>query len=278
MIRRTVLLLVVLSSAVVCAQDYVPITAAGSRWLYLHVSPWGDESWQPIDIGPDTLIAGETYQLQQGFAWRDVDGKVWCQPLSDTYPFTSDSVALLMYDFTLQVGDTFHLPLDTAAWSVISVRDSVQLLNGTYRDRLTFANWIEGGTGCSSGTWIEGIGDPGFVFFPIVDCFELGMNLECYGIDNVPLLGSCLYLGQQEVATEIPYELVPTGSYGRFTLTAPVEKIQGISVHDAIGREVGAIAMSGGSIDLSQHVAGIYFLRIGSSTGIQTIRFCLPQQ
>lgn len=278
MIGRTALLLVVLSSAVACAQNYVPITAVGSRWLYLHVSPWGDESWQPIDVGPDTLIAGETYQLQQGFAWRDVDGKVWCRPLSDTYPFTSDSVPLLMYDFTLQVGDTFHLPLDTAAWFVVSERDSVQLLNGTYRDRITFANWIEGGVGCSTDTWIEGVGDPGFVFSPIVDCFELGMNFECYGINNQPLFGSCSYLSQPEETVLNSYELVPSGAYGAFSLTGPVEKIQGMSVHDAVGREIVSSVMLGGGIDLSQHVASIYFLRITSSTGIQTIRFCLSPQ
>lgn len=279
MIRKTLLLVVSLAGAIGHAQDHVPMTTDGSRWLYRHYSIWdGQLSLVAIDIGNDTVVDGESYRLMTGWtpgALRELDGKVWFRPFVQS---GLDTVPLLMYDFTVQIGDTVRSVLDTTAWAIVSDRDSVLIADGSYRDRLHFSMGGAGEWGCPISTWIEGIGDPEFVFAPIGNCFELGMNLECYGIDNVPLLGPCLWLGEGNTEAGTPLQLVPSGSYGRFNLTGAVRMMQTMALHDAIGREVGAIAMSGGSIDLSQHVAGIYFLRIGSSTGMQTIRFCLPQR
>lgn len=279
MVRKAVLMLVSLASAVGHAQEHVPMTTDGSRWLYRHYSIWdGQLSLVAIDIEHDTVVDGESYRLMTGWmpgALRELDGKVWFRPFVQS---GLDTVPLLMYDFTVQIGDTVRSALDTTAWAIVSDRDSVLIADGSYRDRLHFSMGGAGEWGCPISTWIEGIGDPEFVFAPIGNCFELGMNLECYGIEDVPLLGPCLWLGQENAEAGTPFELVPSGSYGRYKLAGSVERMRGMSVHDAVGRVVGAGPMLGGEIDLSQHVAGIYFLRITSSTGIQTIRFCLPQQ
>jgi len=260
----------------VSAQSYVPITTAHSKWLYQHTSPWGDHSWWGMEIGPDTVIAGDTYQKQDGFAWRDVSGKVWCRAIGNSFSPTLDSVPILMYDFTLQVGDTFHFPLDTT-WSVVASRDSLQMLNGTYRNRINFTNWSNGVIGCSNGSWIEGFGDPGFVLFPIVDCFELGMNLECYGINNVPLFGSCMWLSEEESKPPDRFEVFPNPAYDFVELRGPTSTIHSLTLFDLTGRQRGLWIGTRSRIDLGGLSAGTYLLRIRSSDGDHVLRLMLAR-
>jgi hypothetical protein len=257
------------------------MTTPGSRWLYWHVSPWwGSDDWWPMEIGQDTVLGGSTYKIVVGGpgALKDDGGKVWFYPFEPFLPYTPDSLPLLLYDFELQVGDSFQAPVDTAQWLTVIEKDSVQMLDGSYRDRIRFEQGYSSDWSCSSDSWIEGMGDPWFLFLMVSDCFELGMNLECYWIESEALLGPCSYLGQPEVDVEDAYVLSPSGSHGRFKLTGPVEKIQSLTVHDAIGQEVDEGPMRAGEIDLSQTGPGIYFVRIRSSAGSQTIRFCLEQR
>lgn len=282
MVRKTALLMVSLSSVVSHGQDYVPITTDGSRWLYHVISQFQVEDLLSADIGSDTTIDGEAYRrlnspLIQG-GLRDDTGKVWFFPFNQDLADRLDTVPVLLYDFNLQVGDSFPVPRFPGTWAHITSRDSVQLFDGTYRTRLQLAPITGPDFILSSGEWIEGIGDPVYLLWALWDLWEVGIWLECYGIDNDPLFGSCLYLGQPDVTVENRFALVPSGFYGRFGITGPVERIQGLAVCDAVGREIGAGATLRGEIDLSRYVAGIYFLRIASSTGTQTIRFCLPQQ
>ncbi len=250
--------------------------------MYHVISQFQIEDLLSADIGSDTTINGEAYRrlnspLING-ALRDDTRKVWFFPFDQYVTDLLDTVPVLLYDFNLQVGDSFPIPRFPGSWAHVIARDSVQLLNGIYRNRIRFEpmqapDWL-----FTSNEWIEGVGDPGYLLWALWETFEVGIWLECYGINDEPLFGPCLYLGQPVATVVSKYELVPSGSFGRFKLTGPLERIQNLTVHDAIGRKVGPSVMVGGVIDLSQHVAGIYFLRISSSTGPQTIRFCLSQQ
>ncbi len=281
--RKTALLIVSLSSAVGHGQDYVQITTDGSRWLYHTYS--GElqlESLLSADLAGDTIINDEVYRWldapQLPGALRDDSGKVWFFPFDQYYADLLDSVPVLLYDFNLQVGDSFPIPRFPGSWAHVIARDQVQLLNGTYRDRIQFEPMQTSGWLFTTNEWIEGIGDPGYLLWAIWDTFEAGIWLECYGIDNEPLFGPCLYLGEPEIIIGQSYVLIPSGEQGRFKLAGALEKVQRLTVLDAVGREVSPGVMLGGEIDLSRHVAGIYFLRIASSLGQQIIRFCLPQQ
>lgn len=282
MIRKTALFLVSLSSGVGHAQDYVPITTDGSRWLYHVISQFQVEDLLSADLGSDTTINGEGYRRLNSLlisgALRDDTGRVWFCPFDQYVIDLLDTVPVLLYDFDLQVGDSFPVPRFPGTWAHITARDSVQLIDGTFRTRLQLATITGPDFILSTGEWIEGIGDPGYLLWALWDLWEVGIWLECYGIDNEPLFGSCLYLGEPDATVEGPYELVPSGNHGRFKLTGALERVQRLTILDAVGKKVRENAMLGGEIDLSQHVAGIYFLRIASSTGQQTIRFCLPQQ
>lgn len=257
------------------AQNYVSITDPGSRWLYWHVAPWPlSEEWWPMEIGQDTVLAGSSYKAVIGGpgGLRDEGGKVWFYPYEGFLPYAPDSLPLLLYDFELQVGDSFQAPVDTAYWLKVAERDSVQLLDGSYRGRILFEQGYSSDWGCSSDNWIEGIGDPWFLFLMVSSCFELGVNLECYGINNVPLLGSCVFLGQEPPHKVDDLHLVPLEAYGQYRIDG-IDGNAPMTVFDVMGRATRIKNSVPSQVDLSSVAPGIYFLRVRTVASDHIIRF-----
>ncbi|MBK6525967.1 MAG: T9SS type A sorting domain-containing protein [Crocinitomicaceae bacterium] len=110
--------------------------------------------------GEDTVIGTEIYtqvKICGGDyfgALRDNGGQVFYVPKDSTLEF-------ILYDFTLEVGDSIAYPIGT--WQpfydtlVVHAVDSI-LISGEYRTRIEFQNipdrWIEG-IGCTAGLFIE---------------------------------------------------------------------------------------------------------------------------
>lgn len=253
------------------AQDYVPITTPGTQWLYLHVSPFGDEDWQTISITDEVQVDGHAYRrLNYGNdALRDDNGKVWYYPLDGMASCDVDSLPLLLYDFGLQVGDTFHLPLDHAAWRVITERDSVLMANGTFRTRITLGNGMESGSGCGCGsfTWIEGLGDADFMLNPVAHCFELGMNLECYRIGNTGLYGNCTWQGIEAARPVDTTPLIATDQRGLYSWSSGLGPVIAMKMIDASGRAVPFSASMSG-VDISYCPAGLYLVEGDATSGL----------
>ncbi len=106
----------------------------------------------------------------------------------------------------------------------------------------------------------------------VSSCFELGMNLECYGINNVPLLGSCVFLGQGTPDTAEGLHLVPLEAYGQYL----IEGIDGnapMTVFDLMGRAILMKNVVPSQVDLSSMAPGIYFLRVRTVAGDRVGRF-----
>lgn len=84
----------------------------------------------------------------------------------------------LMYDFGLQVGDTFHLRIQDPI--LLTSIDSV-LIEGNYYRRFNFDE-LNSTIGWGY-YWIEGIGSR-FGFFPYFYAFEQGLGFECFHEDH----------------------------------------------------------------------------------------------
>ena len=86
----------------------------------------------------------------------------------------------LLYDFTLNVGDTLKSTLTTyCLYPTVTEIDSI-LINGDYRKRWTFNDG-----GCVwNGQIIEGIGSTMGLLIPMIN-FEWGGHLNCFSEENV---------------------------------------------------------------------------------------------
>jgi len=277
MIRSWTFAMVMLISVIVNGQSYVPMTTPGTRWLNHVISQFGVHYLQALDIGSDTLIGGSLYSRVEGFfpgAMRDDGGQVWFYP-EDTTEFSSlnvDSFPILLYDFALAVGDSFPMPLDPTTWTHVIARDSIMLLDGTYRDRIEFAS--------NPGTiWIEGIGDPLFVFNSMWTTWEVLVWLECYGIDLTPLHGYCLYLGTEQIsADQLAFTLQQSMEDGLVRLDGSWQDIREVQILSASGQHIRTFAGPRSSVDLSSLPAGRYLLAIRTERSSQVLRALLSER
>mgnify|MGYP001270349163 CR=1 FL=1 len=261
--NRVITFLPVLLPFLVVAQAYDPLVIDGARWLNHVVSPFNVHSLVPLEFEQDTVINGETYRVisddYSGYgAMREEDRRVWFMPFGDLL-WELDSVPVLLYDFNLQVGDHYTLPMQPTVQAEVIAKDSVQLMDGTYRDRWVFAP--------NQGLlqeWVESIGDPVYVLSSVNPFWEVGIWLECYGVNNNALYGSCLFLGQAHATSSAgdAFRALPTQAAGQFALQGPLAEMQEARVFDANGSLVWRRRGPVDHIDLSGQVPGLYVLNV----------------
>lgn len=129
----------------------------------------------------------DVYMFEQIGLFRTDSLKVYYKPIpSSVYPpcFVGNSfdntdpyAEFLLYDFGINVGDTFDVLIDKQI--VLETIDSVEI-NGTYYRKFNFdqPNWYSGG----SYHWIEGIGSK-LGFFTYFDGFEDYLGFDCFHED-----------------------------------------------------------------------------------------------
>ncbi len=281
MIRSWTFAMVMLLSVIVNGQSYMPMTTPGTRWLNHVIGPFGDHYLYAVDIGSDTLIGGSLYSRVEGFfpgAMRDDGGQVWFYPEDTTQFSWLNTFPILLYDFTLAVGDSFPMPVDPPIWTHVIARDSIMLLDGTYRDRIEFAP-SPGTFGITSGEWIEGIGDPSFVFISIWLAWETLVWLECYGIDLTPLHGYCLYLGTEQMsADQLSFSLQQQMQDGLVRIEGPWQDIREVQILSASGQHIRTFAGPRSLVELSSLPAGLYLLAIRTERSSQVLRAVLSER
>lgn len=232
----------------------------GARWLNHVVSPFNVHSLVPLEFEGDTVINGETYRVIGGGwstgAMREVDRRVWFMPFGDLV-WELDSVPVLLYDFNLEVGDLYTLPMQPMVQVEVIAKDSVQLMDDSYRDR-----WVFAPNQAFLQEWIESIGDPVYVLSSVNPFWETGIWLECYGVNNMALYGSCLFLGEGPGAApaEDGFRVVPGSVPALFTLQGPTATVKRITVHDMNGRLVWWHDGPIGTIDLTAQSTGLYLV------------------
>ncbi|MFW5663590.1 MAG: T9SS type A sorting domain-containing protein [bacterium] len=141
--RIYLLFLLLLVSATSQGQDYVPLLDTNKTWnIFENWIYWGETNPHYLEIcETDTakyLIIKDWISEPQelGYLFEDtVAKKVYYTDMYDN--------EVLLYNFSLVEGDEFQHML-------VTMVDSIQLLNGTYRKRIEFEHGLY--------SWIEGIG------------------------------------------------------------------------------------------------------------------------
>lgn len=131
-------------------------------------------------VNPDTAFNLPTAMLFGVFR-EDASKKVWYRQ------FPADTSDVLLYDYALNVGDTFcfHNQPCGVLCHAVSLVDSI-LVNGSYRRQIHF------NFGNQEEAWIEGLGSK-FSNWVNQWCFvgNLAWFMNCYKENGNPVFGSC---------------------------------------------------------------------------------------
>lgn len=190
-------------------QDYVPFPSSNTVWSEHFRAPISTSLtsyyYRNILADKDTIIGtntyhqlfysltdtiyNESYTVRYNGGIRESNQQVFYLPKDSLTEY-------LLYDFTVQVGDT--LKYDYSVFSnsyglgeidslCVSKVDSVLIIDGTYRKRIYFTPiCCPNSTPCLWASWIEGIGNNMGLLCPISDLPTNGINytLGCLNNNN----------------------------------------------------------------------------------------------
>lgn len=189
-------------------------------------------------------------------------------PLDQIFPLDSD---IILYDFNLNAGDT-------VSWkpfsNIVSAVDSIQLLNGEWRRRITFNNYY-------SDYWIEGIGSDLGLFgsyqlahwyfnYCKLNCFRIG-NTLLYDTYSLSINCDQPYLGMDDLKPETDFSLFPNPAANSVNLFSNQKKDSEFSIINTLGQTMKEISLPAGSrretFSLENIPSGIYFCVLRTEDG-----------
>lgn len=206
---------------------------------------------------------------------EDSSGKVYMQADSNLQLYSSSINAgqeYLLYDFSLNIGDTIILNSVIDSINIVNVIDSV-LVGSEYRKRWNF-NTIGG----FPRQWIEGIGDYHGLFYSLQSMFENYQHISCYEDNNVfwlspELSTDCFSVSMENVikrtTSEVSIYPNPVGDFINLqikdnNILKPELKIFDIT-GNLIKRDYLKPFADEYSLDISSLNSGMYFIKIVSS-------------
>lgn len=257
-------------------------TNASGYWVY--PTGWPVVTWPApyVQYGPptrycmsslDTIIGTNNYSKLDSCG-GNYAGALRDDGIGKIYFVPSDSLnELLIYDFTVQTGDTVSVYDNIGFWNISTyefiIVDSV-LINGSYRKQIKLggnpASWIEG-IGCTQGLFREGWGNVSGWY----------VNLECMSHKDTTLypafsVGPCsLTSGMDEIKESQNFILYPNPTNGLFQIKTEQE-INSIEVSDVFGRRMLYSENNQTEINISNFTNGIYFVRFSDSKGNTVVK------
>jgi len=243
-------------------------------------------------LNGDTVIAGISYKkvynrlpmgnssnscpyISGGYdgAIREENGKIYAN-IDNQYRNYGD---LLLYDFTVKVGDTIHVKFGNPDYLVVTKIDTVTLLNGEKRKRFIFP----------FNSWIEGIGSSYMLLQPQGDattCMETSL-LVCFKQNDIQMYkdyrwcstGNCCDVtdGIDQNKQNAPsVKLSPNPITDRSILKWDSAEVFSILiVSDLLGKMVRTIDTRGTteiSLNRNDFDKGLYIGRLISTNGMET--------
>lgn len=281
--KKPVVIILISLSSIGWSQSFTPMPDSAGVWVNEWVEYYLDQNMFPIyyppkfvnycSSGHDTTINSTIYteidSCGAGYkgAMRETNGQVYYVP-------NGQSVEYLLYDFTVDTGDTIYDVYMEDFWSqtgglydlVVPSNgiDSI-LINGDYRTTIELGAgmWIEG-IGCSQGLFMDPFGNISN-FFIYLNCHSALSNTLYPSFATVPCTMHFTDYEKDELSTALIY---PNPAFNELTVelessTNPVYiqmlNLQGQVVFDS-EHSVGNLII----LDIEFLNAGAYFLHLSS--------------
>lgn len=312
------LALLFISLAIKGYGQYVPLLNDSAVWRQgiQNCYTTGCAGWNYYDLqlNGDTLIGQKLYKIiydLNGFSpyayLREDSGKVYVirepeneLPYLNGYLWGSlnniDTTEFILYDFTLQVGDTFTTRILKCGayieWGddsiehkqnfILSNIDSVILNNGAIRKQFHFDNPYDDWSSENyffgeDPIWIEGIGSINTLFYNETGnyqwCgwFDAGYSsfkTACYSLNDTILWGvpNCQFpTSVNEVIAPEKMEVYPNPTTGIITIQGIKENAD-YSIYNVIGKLIKSGTTTNNQIDVGELAIGMYVLAVTENT------------
>jgi len=266
-------------SGLIYSQDYYPIVQENNEWSTLIIIqagpyPWDTTFWTDnFKLSGDTVIDNQTYKTvyksQEEFSvnwnyWggiREEDQKVWLKG-TNNYP------ERLIYDFTLNIGDTINL-WDEDPMIVDSI--IYKPINNENRKHIYFSY---PGYPLLSEFWIEGIGSNRGIFESGSGTFVGGTTWALCMKENGDLIymnpnyNNCFLITEIEESRNLLIEVYPNPAQDKIKIQNTENiKIESISIIDLKGQKLLEFENNKTELDLSEISTGIYLLKVTYEKG-----------
>lgn len=271
------------------AQTYKPFPIDSAIWGFHFTGPSGNSNTKEIIKG-DTILGGNTYHkiyshmsALMGF-YRENSKKILAKVIG-----YSDTSEILIYDYNLNVGDTFYDKRSAYTPSLVTFKykyiltsittssitlDVRKQYNFNYVGQSPVTTYSNLGPSCNF-YWIEGIGSTKGIFnnrssVEGTECHMAALisvasfaYLKCFEHKNTQYMPqSCLTLGLKEFAPDFNFKIYPNPTIGLLNLEA--EKGTRVKVINVLGELVKEEELKSikQGIDISNLKNGIYFLQV----------------
>ncbi len=271
------------------------------------IASWDGTAWSPLGTGLNDLAwamdmdangdlyVGGFFTTAGGNAARRIaiwDGLVW----TELGGGVGNSVAAVTIapngnvyvggDFVQFTPAGFIFKITVWCNTVLSL--DLSFFEAEYMDNKTMLSWGESYEGLQKGFQVEHSLD-GLSWEPLAQVpykeivyEERGYTyahtnppkgLNYYRLKQIDQDGGFMYTEVLEVQVNSPIEVYPNPSRDKISLNGISEGNTNIQLHDATGKWVQTLVLSGSEIDISHLSAGIYFLSIQGETKIHKVKF-----
>ena len=228
---------------------------------------------------PSPIFYDSTYSFSGKLLREDtLQKKVWTRDL------WGDTTELLVYDFSVNVGDTMK-SLWNGGWGPghsLAIVDSIGLatLNNNEITRIFYITPIDFGVvGFQPFYVIEGIGSPVGFYYPFENVFEHTAELTCVNDDGITLYsgpygntGSCytpiLSVNSNKVDIPPSFELYPNPNNGEI-ISIEGKGLDLVEIYNIHGQLIKAVAVENEEpiINLENQSKGIYLVKAQFNNG-----------
>ncbi|VAW22829.1 hypothetical protein MNBD_BACTEROID01-1948 [hydrothermal vent metagenome] len=246
-------------TGVKCAPDI------SCKWYYYYSS-----------INKDTMIENTNYSVIDTwgglFALREENSRIYYKALK-SHTLEVDNVERLMYDFDLNVNDTFNLYYryqDTIDWVVKRI-DSI-LVGNVYK-KMLFLDEINSQINSREAYWIEDIGSsygPFWIFTISQPTFIA--ELYCYSINNEKLFGKCKTVGLNSIKAMKKKVIFYDPRLRRIKISLLFTDKCNLNIYSLSGIKVLSTKLSCNKyLDVDNLKDGLYIFEVINETGV---RYC----
>jgi hypothetical protein len=284
--KKIIFLLLFIYSTNVKAQ-YHPMLSPSPHWDVMHAM--GTQicfyySGEQYYIDGDTTLQGISYQVMKIHSVKSVLLNPWCGPYyvdtssAATYTFLREDSAMqqiyrysitdssehLLYDFSLQQGDTFVTSISGPA--LIDSTSTVVLANGSIR-KILYLN--------EGNSYIESLGGANGPFDALLTGLGFWDVLLCT-TDNGTLLwgGSCLPMTGVDENVPLRFQIYPDPASDFIKIEGSF-KNSTITIHDLQGRIQLSARINTNAVDISHLQPGIYIYAVNDGNRSTSGKFSI---
>jgi len=280
--KPTILILFCIWTSMAFSQVYYPLIEENRTWNVISVTLVGTFPWDTTystltyEFVGDTIIDSNTYlKLYESNEEFPDNWNLWCYMREDNekriwYRRDSDEEEMLMYDFSVEAGDSVLVGLNEPVYLYV---DSINEININQTDRKKY--WLSCKTMPEySETWIEGIGSNkgvcwgGSVYIVGGWYWFLCMSENGELIYRNPNYESCYLIAEINEIDKPVIKIYPNPVKNLFRIEN-IENIEikSISLTKINGQIIKQFDPMKTQLDISEVSSGLYFLKISYKNG-----------